>query len=118
MQLVEVSMDELICSLEQLTYSMVQELEVSDYSELSAFVEQRQFLVDAITELSHTNALSHQDIERLREVVKADQLIEMRMTYLKQEASDWLNQRQNSKVQRGAYENRFYGESILMDYKK
>ncbi|MEF3353330.1 flagellar protein FliT [Paenibacillus sp. GYB006] len=111
-------MDELICSLEQLTYNMIQELEASDYSELSAFVEQRQFLVDAITELSHTNALSHQDIERLREVVKADDLIEKKMIFLKQEASDWLNQRQNSKVQRGAYENSFYGESILMDYKK
>lgn len=111
-------MDELIDSLEQLTYNTVQELEESDYSELSTFVEHRGGLVDAITKMSHTNALSHQDVERLREVVKADELIEKRMTLLKQEASDWLHQRQNSKVQRGAYENRFYGESILMDYKK
>lgn len=111
-------MNELIDSLEQLTYNMVQDLNVSDYEALSVFIEQRQTIVDAITELSHTHALRDQDLDRLREVVKTDDLIEKRMTVLKEEASDWLHQRQISKAQRGAYESRFYGESILMDYRK
>lgn len=111
-------MDELILSLDRLTREIVERLEETTYEELELFVEDRQELVDSIAEqveLCPTTSAQKQEINR---ILEHDNVILDRMNALRLEAQDWLQKRNQAKVQRSAYEAAYTPDSFLMDRRK
>ncbi|MGM1050435.1 MAG: hypothetical protein ACQEXX_30555 [Bacillota bacterium] len=111
-------MDNLILNLEKLSQSVVEQLDQITYEELVAFVESRQPILDEMSALISNGALSQRQRDRIQELLHNDMLIEARMRSLKQEASDWLRQRDAAKIQRNAYESAYSVDSLLMDQRK
>ena len=111
-------MDNLILRLEQLSQSVIEQLEEISYEELVAFVDCRQPILDEMSSVNATQSLNPNQKHRIQALVRNDAIIEARMTALKQEASDWLRQRDAAKVQRNAYESAYAMDSMLMDQRK
>ncbi|WP_106767241.1 hypothetical protein [Paenibacillus faecalis] len=111
-------MDDLILKLEKLSQSVVERLEESTYEELVSFVEARQPVLDEMSKRMSNNKLNQEQKQRIQELLRHDKLVEARMRALKQEASDWLIQRDAAKMQRNAYETTYYADSYLMDQRK
>ena len=111
-------MDSLITSLEELTNSVVMRLQLISYEDLEAFVEERQEIIDEINRLKQQTPFTHVQVERLNHIVQHDPVILTRMASLKDEASDWLQQRGQAKTQRSAYEATYTPDSMLMDRRK
>jgi hypothetical protein len=111
-------MDELIQSLKELTSGITDRLDETTYEELELFVEDRQELVDSIaeqTEICKSTSAQKQEINRILEY---DNVILDRMNALRLEAQDWLQKRNQAKVQRSAYEATYTPDSFLMDRRK
>lgn len=111
-------MDELIHSLDMLTREMMDGLQEVTYEELEDFVEERQKLVDSITqevEICPATPAQKQEINR---ILSHDNELLDRMNALRQEAQNFLTKRGQAKVQRNAYETAYTPDSFLMDRKK
>lgn len=111
-------MDELIQSLRELTLGITDRLDETTYEELELFVEDRQELVDSIAEqveICKSTPTQNQEINRILEY---DNVILDRMNALRLEAQDWLQKRNQAKVQRSAYEAAYTPDSFLMDRRK
>ncbi|GIP21744.1 flagellar protein FliT [Paenibacillus sp. J22TS3] len=108
-------MDNLITELRGLTESIVARLQFTSYEELEDFVAERQRIIDELNRLKETTPFNVLEREQLEEILRADAVILMRMETLRNEASDWLQQRGQAKVQRNAYEAAYTPDSILMD---
>lgn len=108
-------MDNLIKLLRDMTGTIVARLQFTSYEELEAFVAERQRIIDELNRLKQTTPFNALEREQLEEILRADAVILMRMEALKNEASDWLQQRGQAKVQRNAYETAYTPDSILMD---
>ncbi|USB32830.1 flagellar protein FliT [Paenibacillus sp. YPG26] len=111
-------MDKLIEELKSLTESIVARLQFTSYEELEDFVAERQRIIDELNRLKDSTPFNSFEREQLEEILRADSVILMRMEVLKNEASDWLQQRGQAKVQRNAYETAYTPDSILMDRRK
>ncbi|UNK18061.1 hypothetical protein MNQ98_27220 [Paenibacillus sp. N3/727] len=111
-------MDNLILNLEKLSQSVLEQLDQTTYEELVAFVESRQPILDEMSVIISNGALSQHQRDRIQKLLHNDMLIEARMRSLKQEASDWLRQRDAAKIQRNAYESAYSVDSLLMDQRK
>ncbi|MNI03249.1 hypothetical protein D3C87_558890 [compost metagenome] len=108
-------MDNLISSLEDLTHSVVSRIQYISSEDLEVYVEERQQIIDEITSLKQQVPYTPDQKERLNHIVKQDSIILGRMSSLKNEASNWLLQRGQAKVQRSAYEAAYTPDSMLMD---
>lgn len=86
--------------------------------ELESFVEQRQILVDAIGHEVENCQPTPAQKETIRRIMEHDPAIVARMNAHRLEAKDWLQKRNQAKVQRNAYESGYSPDSILMDRKK
>lgn len=111
-------MDNLLQELEQLTLAINAQLMGATPEELEAFVEQRQILVDAIGEEVEKCQMTSAQKDVLRRIMEHDPAIVARMNAHRLEAKDWLQKRNQAKVQRNAYEAGYAPDSILMDRKK
>ncbi|OAB37684.1 hypothetical protein PMSD_08995 [Paenibacillus macquariensis subsp. defensor] len=111
-------MDKLIYELEEMSQALIPRLDRVSFEELSGFADQRQHLIDSIAKGLKEQALNVEQKERLKNVMQSDAIIRGRMEALRDEASDWLLQRGQAKVQRNAYESVYSADSILMDRKK
>lgn len=111
-------MDELIQSLDQLTRAILDHLDETTYEELEAFVEERQELVDSIAEQSAICRATPAQKQEIHRILDHDPIILDRMNALRVEAQDWLQKRNQAKVQRNAYEAAYTPDSFLMDRRK
>jgi len=111
-------MDELILSLDQLTRSIVNRLQETTYEELELFVEDRQELVDSIAEQADICQSTPAQKQEINRILEYDNVILDRMNALRLEAQDWLQKRNQAKVQRSAYEAAYTPDSFLMDRRK
>ncbi|MFC6648223.1 hypothetical protein [Paenibacillus rhizoplanae] len=111
-------MDELTNELERLTKNLLAHLYDATYEELEVFVEQRQKLVDAIGEEVEKCQMTSAQKEILRRILEHDPAIMARMNAHRLEAKDWLQKRNQAKIQRNAYETAYTPDSFLMDRKK
>ncbi|WP_339318582.1 hypothetical protein [Paenibacillus sp. FSL R10-2734] len=111
-------MDELIESLKELTLGITDRLEETTYEELEAFVEDRQELVDSIAEQTAICKSSPAQKQEINRILEFDNVILDRMNALRLEAQDWLQKRNQAKVQRSAYEAAYTPDSFLMDRRK
>ncbi|WP_339220716.1 flagellar protein FliT [Paenibacillus sp. FSL H8-0332] len=111
-------MDNLLQELEKLTQTIINQLQFATYEELEAFVEQRQKLVEAIGEEVENCQMTLAQKEVLRRILEHDPAIMARMNAHRLEAKDWLQKRNQAKIQRNAYETAYTPDSFLMDRKK
>lgn len=114
------ALNEAVEALRQATDRVVQRLAAATMEELSAFVEERERLVEVIRSATAMTAAS--EIAALKPVVDAilmkDVLVTRRMTALRDEAAGKLNQTAQVKVQRTAYEPSQLTDSYFFDRKK
>ncbi|NQX47201.1 flagellar protein FliT [Paenibacillus tritici] len=111
-------MDNLLQELEELTRAMNYQLEDTTYEELETFVEQRQKIVEAIGEEVENCQMTPAQKDLLRRILEHDPAIMARMNAHRLEAKDWLQKRNQAKIQRNAYETAYTPDSFLMDRKK
>jgi len=105
-------------ALEELTQAMLNRLLQADYEEMTEFVKQRERLTE---ELIHSFQQEEPDLEeqqKLKDLLDYDHQLTNRMYTMKLEASQWLMNRNQAKVQRSAYESSYTPDSFLMDRKK
>jgi len=113
------TIEQLISKLEDMTTGMVARLNFVSFEELAVFVDDRQELIDQLEVEFKTSPPNESVKKRLRAIVQSDVLIKNKIEALKNEAADWLRQKEKIKVQRNAYESVYnYSDSILMDQKK
>ncbi|MBP2001770.1 hypothetical protein J2Z69_002826 [Paenibacillus shirakamiensis] len=108
-------MDNAISKLEELTETLVSHLQHISSEDLEAFLERRQQIIGEITFLKQEAPYTPDQVERLNQIVEQDSLILNRMSTLKDEASNWLQNRGQAKTQRNAYEAAYSPDSMLMD---
>lgn len=111
-------MDELIQSLRELTLGITDRLNETTYEELELFVEDRQELVDSIAEQAGICQSTPAQKQEINRILEYDNVILDRMNALRLEAQDWLQKRNQAKVQRSAYEAAYTPDSFLMDRRK
>ncbi|MDF9840145.1 MULTISPECIES: hypothetical protein [unclassified Paenibacillus] len=107
-----------IYALEELTRGILGKLSQADDIEITTFVEQREKLTDELVESFRCNPPSDDEKVEMRALLAHDQQLRQRMNELKLEASQWLLNRNQAKMQRNAYEAAYTPDSILMDRKK
>ena len=93
-------------------------LEEVSYEELADLTELRQSVIDKLAVEIDKSPLNPEQKQRIHQLIKGDQLILSRMEDLKQEASQWLIQRDLAKTRRNAYEAAYAYDSMLMDQRK
>lgn len=111
-------MDNCILELNKITQDIINRLENCSYEELNDFVEQRQIMIDQLEQHVRKQSIGVIQQNQLRELLKADPVILERMQQLKSEAAKWLQQREQAKAQRSAYEAAYTPDSFLMDRRK
>lgn len=111
-------MDKLIAELEDWTQLVIQNLNNIDYEELNRLVNQRQELVDRLNDALAAQIPAGPQKKRILTVLQQDSKIVDQMQKLKDEAADWLRQRNHAKAQRNVYEIGYTPDSILMDRRK
>ncbi|WP_342547749.1 flagellar protein FliT [Paenibacillus sp. FSL P2-0089] len=111
-------MDELIRNLDRLTGEMMDRLQDATYEELEDFVEERQKLVDSITQEVGVCPATPAQKQEINRILSHDNELLDRMNALRQEAQDFLQKRGQAKIQRNAYETAYTPDSFLMDRKK
>ncbi|KUP23875.1 hypothetical protein [Paenibacillus sp. DMB5] len=107
-----------IHALEELTRSILGGLSQADDNEITAFVEQREKLTDELIDSFRHNPPNDDEKVKIRALLAHDQQLSQRMNALKLEASQWLLNRNQAKMQRNAYETAYTPDSLLMDRKK
>jgi len=90
----------------------------ANYEQLEAFVEERQIIIDGLTEQFAVQAASLNEKMEIEQLLSNDHEIVARMNVLRLEAQDWLHKRGQAKTQRNAYESSYTPDSFLMDKKK
>ncbi|MGG1615998.1 hypothetical protein [Paenibacillus sp. NRS-1781] len=104
--------------MEEVTQQFINRLNETSYEEVEQFVELRQMKVDKLLSHLHNQSLTPEQKQKLESILNHDELIGQRMQFLKNEAKDWLVQRNMAKAQRNAYESSYTPDSILMDKRK
>lgn len=115
---VSLTMDELIDQLEKLTNTVLDQLDTASYEDMEQFVEERQKIIDSIDRLVQGGTLTKHQKMRVQLLLQHDSTIIHRMQILKNEAQDWLQQRNVAKAQRNVYDSAYSPESILLDRRK
>ncbi|MDP9699849.1 hypothetical protein J2T16_002754 [Paenibacillus intestini] len=110
--------DQLLNQLNILTETFVINLEEKSSDQVEVFVNERQVIVGRLIELSATYQTSQDQQEKLNHILTYDSVIESRMLALKNEAQQWLIQRNVARNQRNVYEAKFAADSYLMDKRK
>lgn len=92
--------NEALSQLEQLTQQFILRLNETNYEEVEIFVEVRQMKVDQLVNALENSPMTEEQKMKLESILSYDALIDQRMQSLKQEAQNWLVQRNIAKSQR------------------
>lgn len=111
-------MSDSIRMLEELSGDIRARLDTLTYEELGALMGSRQKIVDQIEQDSFSVPLSGEDKARIKAVIEHDESILNRINFLRNEAADWLQSRNQAKAQRSAYETSYVPDAYLMDSRK
>ncbi|NUU60929.1 hypothetical protein [Paenibacillus agri] len=102
--------------LEDITAILLQRIDLVSYEELSTFADERELLVQHITDSQESISSGH--VTRLKELQKYDQVILSKMEEYKNEASKWLSRQGAIREQKNAYGASYNVDSFFVDHKK
>lgn len=111
-------MSDSIKQLEELSAEIQSRLASLTYEELDEFMDRRQQIVDSIEAEAIRFPLNAEQKKRIKAVIAQDGNIMVRINFLRNEAANWLQQRNQAKVQRSAYESSYTPDAFLMDSRK
>lgn len=114
-------MDELLNELQVLTEEVLNQLQDADDEVLLDFVGARGKIIDRMEQVlksSEQSTMTEDQKRRLQDLRSKDTMVIERMTAIKDDAAAWLERRNQSKMQRSAYDMNITPDSILFDYKK
>ena len=111
-------MSDSIRLLEELSEDIQSRLGALTYEELSELMDQRQIIVDQIEQEASTSSLTDDEKQRIIAVINRVGTIQIRINFLRNEAAHWLQQRNQAKAQRSAYESHYTPDAYLMDSRK
>ncbi|WP_172200927.1 hypothetical protein [Saccharibacillus qingshengii] len=111
-------MSDSIRLLEELSADIQSRLGALTYEEISELMERRQIIVDQIEQEASVSPLIEEEKQRIRVVIGQDAAIQMRIHFLRNEAAHWLQQRNQAKAQRSAYETAYTPDAYMMDSRK
>lgn len=107
-----------ILDLRRLTNGIMERLYDVEFEELEVFVIERQEIIDIMIRHFISNPATESEKVEIIKILENDQEITARMNALRLEAQDWLQKRNQAKVQRSAYEAAYTPDSFLMDRRK
>ncbi|MFF2912227.1 hypothetical protein [Paenibacillus sp. NPDC057934] len=110
------AIDKHLGQLEEITFALLQRVELVHYEELEAFSEKREMLVHQIIDCREFITDEHK--QRLLELGKYDQVVLSKMESFKNEASKWLTKQGSIREQKNAYGASYSTESYFIDHKK
>lgn len=111
-------MSDSIRLLEELSEDIQSRLGALTYEELSELMDQRQIIVDQIEQEASESPLTAEEKESIKTIIGRDATIQVRINFLRNEAANWLQQRNQAKTQRSAYETAYTPDAYLMDSRK
>lgn len=111
-------MDELLEQLEKLDEAMLHRGDEASSEEWTDFIDRRQRLVEALIQHASLSPLLPEQKLRLTCIQTGEDKLRRCMEAQKQEAADWLRNREQAKLQRNVYEMGYSPESFLMDRRK
>ncbi|MDR6720307.1 hypothetical protein [Paenibacillus sp. 2003] len=111
-------LDILLQQLLDLTLNFTDELNTKASEDMEYFVNERQDLVQQLRLIMDVQKMDDLQKEELKRILTYDVMIQERMLSVKNEAQEWLLQRNLAKTQRSIYENKYATESYLMDKRK
>jgi hypothetical protein len=111
-------MDDLIFRLKQLTEQLVCEIDTVTYEQIDSFIEAREVVITNIKQSESERLFTDQDKEHLTGVLAFDPIIQKRITYLKDEASQGLAKLSIARNQKVKYAPDYQPDSIFFDKKK
>ncbi|WP_145334524.1 hypothetical protein [Paenibacillus xylanexedens] len=98
-----------------MTEHIIDRIEETSYEELESFVEERQRIIDTILLNSESSPLNARQKNEVHRILTYDTVLLQRMNFLRLEAQDWLQKRNQAKKQRNVYEAAYAPDSMLMD---
>ncbi|WP_342571179.1 hypothetical protein MKY85_26905 [Paenibacillus sp. FSL R5-0749] len=114
-----VDIDEALDELATLTELLVNGLVDKSSDQIGAFVEERQVVVDRLIDMAAGSyKMNTEQQNKLRDILSYDESIQGQMWSLKNEAQQWLLQRNAARNQRSVYEAKYAANSYLMDKRK
>ncbi|WP_433747767.1 hypothetical protein [Paenibacillus amylolyticus] len=115
---IQSELDRLLYQLLNLTLNFTDELETKASKDIEDFVSERQDLVQQLQGIMDVQKMNSLQKEELKRILTYDLMIQERMLSIKNEAQEWLLQRNLAKTQRSLYETKYASESYLMDKRK
>ncbi|WP_315793796.1 hypothetical protein [Paenibacillus sp. BIC5C1] len=109
------SSGEYINQLFDMTIRIVDQIDDIEYEELTSFVDQRESLVGLI--MSNNSKLDEFDKNKVKQLMKYDDVFLNKMLSLKNEAASWLNKQGSIRVQKNAYSSNYASDSLFFDRK-
>lgn len=111
-------MSDSIRLLEELSDDIQSRLGALTYEELSELMDRRQVIVDQIEQEASEGPLTEEEKQRIKAIISRDATIQVRINFLRNEAAQWLQTRNQAKAQRSAYETAYTPDAFLMDSRK
>lgn len=109
----------LISKLEDTASQMIGRLQMVSYEELVSYVDERQDIINQLEMKLNVNPPDDRQRARISAIIDSDSAVRRKIELFKNEAADWLQQKERKKVQRNAYESVYQQpDSILLDQKK
>ncbi|GAS84654.1 hypothetical protein [Paenibacillus amylolyticus] len=115
---IQSELDMLLHQLLNLTLNFIDELETKVSKDIEDFISERQDLVQQLQGIMDVQKMNSLQKEELKVILTYDLMIQERMLLIKNEAQEWLLQRNLAKTQRSLYESKYASESYLMDKRK
>ncbi|MBY0118839.1 hypothetical protein NST33_28105 [Paenibacillus sp. FSL L8-0435] len=115
---IQSELDMLLHQLLNITLNFTDELETKDSEDIENFVSERQDLVQQLQGIMDVQKMNSLQKEELKRILSYDLMIQERILLIKNEAQEWLLQRNLAKTQRSLYETKYVSESYLMDKRK
>nr|WP_150959397.1 flagellar protein FliT [Aneurinibacillus sp. XH2] len=111
-------MENLIENLEQLTKSIVDNLDSATYEQLEDFVQRRGEIIATLKTIPFSKISTNSYREQIQSILKYDSIIVARMEELRQEANERLTKISIGRQQKVGYEAVGPYDSVFFDQKK
>lgn len=106
----------LFTRLQEISTQAIKDVSTMDADDLVVFVDQR---ADLVRELEpYLSLATPRDKQLINRMLEDEQVLVARMYELKNEASDWLQNRNTVRVQQSAYQQSYSIDSLFIDYRK
>ncbi|OWR27596.1 hypothetical protein CDO73_21925 [Saccharibacillus sp. O23] len=101
--------------LELMTEEIMNRLSIVTEEEFEAMAEHRELLVKRLEQMK--GSITDQDRSRIKNILTFDQAILHRMHILKDQAGNWIQNQNQVKVQKNAYQHAYAANSLFFDHR-